>query len=127
MQTEPNFLSVIPSNPISLSEKNYAWGNILHHYHGLFLKRILFLTPTNVCVCSVAQPYPTLCNLTDCQTPLSMGFPRQEYWRGSCHFLLQGIFQTKGSNPHFLCLLHGQVDSLPRSHQGSPKVTYKFC
>ena len=26
-----------------------------------------------------------------CQAPLSMGFPRQEYWNG-CHFLLQGIF-----------------------------------
>ena len=25
-----------------------------------------------------------------CQAPLSMGFPRQEYW--SCRFLLQGIF-----------------------------------
>ena len=31
-----------------------------------------------------AQSYPTLCDPTDCspQTPLSMGFPRQEYWRG---------------------------------------------
>ena len=27
-----------------------------------------------------------------------------------CHFLLQGIFPTQGSNP---CLLHWQVDSLP--------------
>ena len=34
-----------------------------------------------------------------------------------CHFLLQGIFPTQGSNP---CLLHWQVDSLPLSHQGSP-------
>ena len=31
----------------------------------------------------------------------------------SCHFLLQGIFTTQGSNPH---LLHWQVDSLPLSH-----------
>ena len=23
-----------------------------------------------------------------------------------CHFLLQGIFPTQGSNPHLLCLLH---------------------
>ena len=34
-----------------------------------------------------------------------------------CHFLLQGIFLTQGSN---LCLLHWQEDSLPLSHQGSP-------
>ena len=32
-----------------------------------------------------------------------------------CHFLLQGIFQTQGSNPR---LLHWQVDSLPLSHLG---------
>ena len=29
-----------------------------------------------------------------------------------CHFLLKGIFLTQGSNPHLLCLLHWQVDSL---------------
>ena len=32
-----------------------------------------------------------------------------------CHFLLQGIFPTQGSNMCLLCLLHGQVDSLPLS------------
>ena len=37
------------------------------------------------------------------------------------HFLLQGIFLTQGSNLH---LLHWQADSLPLSHQGSPK---KLC
>jgi len=34
-----------------------------------------------------------------------------------CHFLLQGIFLTQGSNPH---LLYWQGDSLLLSHQGSP-------
>ena len=29
-----------------------------------------------------------------------------------CHFLLQGIFPTQGSNLHLLHLLHWQVDSL---------------
>ena len=33
-----------------------------------------------------------------------------------CCFLLQGIFLTLGSNPHLLCLLHWQADSLPLSH-----------
>ena len=44
-----------------------------------------------------------------CQAPLSMGFPRQEYWSG----LLcppPGIFLTQGSNP---CLLHWQACCLP--------------
>ena len=35
-----------------------------------------------------------------------------------CLFLLQGIFQTQGSNPP-LCLLPCQKDSLPLSHLGS--------
>ena len=30
-----------------------------------------------------------------------------------CSALLQGTFPTQGSNPHLLCLLHWQVDSLP--------------
>ena len=34
-----------------------------------------------------------------------------------CHFLLQGILLTQGSNPR---LLLWQADSLPLSHQGSP-------
>ena len=36
-----------------------------------------------------------------------------------CHFFLQGIFPTQGSN---LCLLGLQADSLPLSHQGSPNI-----
>ena len=35
---------------------------------------------------------------------------RQEYWSG-LHALLQGIYQTRKSNPHLLCLLHWQVGS----------------
>ena len=35
------------------------------------------------------------------QTPLPMGFSRQEYWSG-CHALLQGIFLTQESNPRLL-------------------------
>ena len=31
-----------------------------------------------------------------CQAPLSMEFAKKEDW--SCHFLLQGIFPTLGSN-----------------------------
>ena len=37
-----------------------------------------------------------------------------------CHFLLQGIFLTQGSNPHLLHLLHWPADSLPLSHQRLP-------
>ena len=54
------------------------------------------------------------------QAPLSMGFPRQEYWSG-LPFPSRGIFLTQGWNPH---LLHWQGGSLPLSHQGSPE---KWC
>ena len=37
-----------------------------------------------------------------------------------CHFLFQGIFLTQGLNPHLLCLLHWQADSLPLVPPGKP-------
>ena len=55
------------------------------------------------------------------QAPLSMGYPGRNSAVG-CHFLLQGIFPTQGSNPHLLWLLHWQADSLPQSHLGSPLI-----
>ena len=57
-----------------------------------------------VCVpAKLLQSCLTLCNLIDCQAPLSIGFSRQEYWRGLLS-LLRGIFPTQGSNPHLLSL-----------------------
>ena len=50
-----------------------------------------------------------------CQAPLSMKFPRQEYWSG-CHSLLQGIFPIQGSNTG---LLHCRWILYCLSHQGS--------
>ena len=48
--------------------------------------------------------------------------------RVGCHFLLQGIFPTQGSNPH---LLHCRQIPYHLSHQGSPRkrwevITYKI-
>ena len=51
--------------------------------------------------------------------PLSVGLPSKNTGMG-CHFLLQGIFPTQGSNVCFLHLLHWRADSLPPSHLGSP-------
>ena len=53
-----------------------------------------------------------------CQVPLSMGFPRQQYWNGLPFPPQGGIFLTQRSNLH---LLHWKVDSLPLSHQGRPE------
>ena len=68
--------------------------------------------------CSVAQSCLILCNPSDCSPP---GSSVQEDSPGKntrvdCHFLLQGIFPTKGLNLH---LLHWQTYSLPLSHLGS--------
>ena len=42
-----------------------------------------------------------------------------------CHFLLQGTFLTQGSNPHLLCLLHWQVNSLALCHLESPTCSLR--
>ena len=49
------------------------------------------------------------------QGPLSMGFPRHEYWSG-LPFLLQGIFLTQGVNPS---LPHCRQTLYRLSYQGS--------
>ena len=62
------------------------------------------------------------CDPMDCialQAPLSMGFPRQEYWSG-LPFSSQGIFPTQGSNLH---LLHWQANSLSVSYQESSSIS----
>ena len=48
------------------------------------------------------------------KAPLSMGFPRKEYW-SELQFPSPGDLPTQGSYPH---LLHQQVYSLPLSYQG---------
>ena len=50
------------------------------------------------------------------QAPLSIEFPSKNTGVG-CHFLLQGIFPTQGSNPSFLHLFHWKADSLPLRHK----------
>ena len=56
------------------------------------------------------------------QAPLSMGFSSKNTGI-ACHFLLQGISPTQGSNP---CHLHWQVNSLPLNHLGSPPWGDRF-
>ena len=69
-----------------------------------------------------AQSCPILCDLVDCSPPGSSVhgiFPSKNTGM-SCHFLLQGIFLTQGSNPGLLRLLHWQVDSFPLVPPGKP-------
>ena len=73
-----------------------------------------------VCMPSVAQARPSLCDPLNCSPPGS-----------SVHGIFQSIlewvaiYSFRGSSwprdwTHFLCLPHWQVDSLPLSHLGSP-------
>ena len=52
------------------------------------------------------------------QVPLSMGFPRQEYWSGGAISSSRGSSPTQRSNLH---LLHWRADFSLLSHLGSPK------
>ena len=63
--------------------------------------------------------------LVACQTPLCMGFCREENWAG-LPFPSPGDLPDSGINP---CLLHWQAVSLPLSHQGSPQwnTTQTLC
>ena len=64
-----------------------------------------------VCVLSVCvQLYPTLCDPRDCSSPDSSvhGYSPGKNTEVGCHFPLQGIFLTQGSN---LGLLHWRADS----------------
>ena len=54
------------------------------------------------------------------QAPLSMGFPRQEYWTGS-PFPSPGDLPDSGMELKFPAL---QVDSLPLSHLGNLLSVY---
>ena len=66
-------------------------------------------------VCSVAKLCLTLCDPMDCQGPLSMGFPRQEYWSG-LPFPPPGDLPDPGIELRSVL----QADSIPLSYQGSP-------
>ena len=41
-----------------------------------------------------------------------------------CHFLLQGIFLTQGSNPPLLCLLHWQVECFTTATPEMPPTQF---
>ena len=55
-------------------------------------------------------------------SPLSMGFPRQEYWSG-LPFPPPGDLPDPGSEPASPTSPPLQVDSLPLSHRGSAKAS----
>ena len=64
----------------------------------------------------------TLCDPMNCSPPgllCSWDSPGKNTGVG-CHFLLQVIFPTQGSNSHLLNLLHWETGSLPLAPPGEP-------
>ena len=76
---------------------------------------------TGACVCVCVQSCLILCDPMKCSPPGSCpwDFPCKNTGVG-CHFLLQRIIPTQGSNPRLLRLLHWQADSLPLGCLRSP-------
>ena len=80
----------------------------------------------DLCQAKSLQQCQTLCNLVDYSLPGRLLCPWDSPGKNTgvgCPFLLQGIFLTQGSNPHFLCLLRWQVDFLPLTPPGKPSET----
>ena len=75
----------------------------------------IYLIAGDVHACSVAKLRLTLSNPMDCTLP-GFSVHADKNTGVGYHALLQGIFQTQGSNPR---LLHWQADSLPLPHLGS--------
>ena len=82
-------------------------------------KNLLKILVCVCCILSCVQLLATPWTFTH-QAPLSMGFPRQEYWSGLPFpspraIPSPGIKTASSPNPALL------MDSLPLSHWGSPK------
>ena len=87
--------------------------------------------------CLVTQSCLSLCNPLDCSTP---GSSIHEIFSGKntgvgCHFLLQGIIPSSGTEPTFPVSLVLQADFLPAKPLGKPLYflkqdqfrTQRFC
>ena len=112
-------------------DKNVSRSGVVH-----WLSLCVFILPTCVCVCVSLMLNVGMYSMlvlsrsfvSDSRDPMECtrllcpwGSPGKDTGVG-CHFLLQGIFPTQGSSPCVWCLLHWQVDSLPLSHPGSPRL-----
>jgi len=113
MQGVIKLLQWLKSIPFTLvlnfSCQYQIYGSLFSHWISQYLH-----------VCLHAQSCLTLCNPFNFSPSGSSvhGILLAKKTGVCCHFLLQGIFLTQGSNPRLLCLLHWQVDSLPLASSG---------
>ena len=111
-------------------QSQYSCGDLRNclHWSCCSHRLVLFYLPKfYICNCIhllllVAQSCPTLCDPMDCRQPTRLICPGDYPGKNTavgCHFLLQGIFPTRGSNlglPHCMQILYSL------SHQDSTKL-----
>ena len=97
----------MPSCALSSADSHFANNKPVTFLRALsdFLISVDQGTPYISHHAKLPQSCPTLCNSMDCSLPGSSGpwYSPGKNTGAACHFLLQGIFLTLGSN---LCLLH---------------------
>ena len=105
---------------VATSVNNTGLYSIEHHGNVLFMTSFDPYKSTKAsCCCLVAKLCMTLCNSMDCvacHTPLSMGFPRQEYWSGLLCPPPGGLL-TPGIEPIFPALTDGFFTAEPPGKQ----------
>ena len=76
-----------------------------------------------VCVRSITQSCPTLCDPMDCSLPCSSihGISQARVLEWGCHFLLQGLFLTQGLSPPSPALAGAVFTTEPR---GKPQIKF---
>ena len=87
-----------------------------------WIKKMWQIYTIDYCSCYlVTKSFQSLCHPMGCSpaAPVSMGFPRQEYWSGE-PFPSSGDLPGPRTEPSPAL----QVDSLPLSHQGCPLEYY---
>jgi len=106
---DSNSTSLLIFWPSSCKRTNFLWNTytcvefLLLFFQNTQITDMLSLFNTD-------QIFGTLWTVP-CQAPLSMGFPRQEYWSG-LPFPSLGDLPTPGLNTHLLYLLHWQTGSI---------------
>ena len=121
-QTDVETMETV-TNFIFSSSKITADGDCSNEIkRGLLLGRKAMINLDSILKVLVTQSCPTLCDpiLKPTRLLCPWDFPGKDTGVG-CHFLLQGIFPTQGSN---LGLLHCRQILYPLSYQGSPRKQY---
>ena len=103
--------SIPDSDDIQMRIWTYAFELLTHERDGFCMLLLSFS-------CWVVSD-----STVDCSPPHSCPWDSPgKNNRVGCHFILQVIFPTQGSNSCLLCLLHWQVGSLPLTPPGKPKT-----